>query len=326
MHSCIFILLGLVAAQSEAAGGRAVSANVLGAMPLGLDALPPVPADNPTTQAKIRLGRRLFSDPILSADGKVSCATCHQPDHGFASPGRVATGVFGRQGRRNVPSLFNRGYGRSFFWDGRATSLEEQVVGPLTSPLEMGSSMDAIVMRLQAQNHYRLGFHETFGGDVTKDNLVRALAAYERSLLMGNSRVDQFRAGGVDSLNDHERHGLWLYESRGGCWRCHSGPNFTDEAFHNTGIGWNEQPADRGRYEVTKQEADKGRFKTPGLRGLSRTAPYMHDGSLASLEDVVAFYNRGGNANPNLDPTLRPLDLSVQDRQDLVAFLKALSP
>ena len=130
----------------------------------------------------------------------------------------------------------------------------------------------------------------------------------------------------MDALNEHERHGLWLYESRGGCWRCHSGPNFTDEEFHNTGIAWNAQPPDWGRYEVTGKDADRGKVKTPGLRGLARTAPYLHDGSLASLEDVVAFYNRGGNANPNLDPAVKPLQLSEEDRQDLVAFLRALSP
>jgi cytochrome c peroxidase len=267
------MLLGLVAAQNETPAGRASPDTLLPALPRGLDSLPAAPPDNPMTQAKIRLGRRLFSDPILSADGKFACATCHQPDHGFANPARVATGITGRQGRRNVPSLQNRGYGRYFFWDGRATTLEEQAIGPMTSPLEMGSSMDAIVKRLQARDDYRMAFQEAFADRITKDNLARALAAYERTLLLGNSRVDRFRAGAVDVLTDHERHGLWLYESRGGCWRCHSGPNFTDEDFHNTGIGWNAQPADRGRYEVTKKDVDRGRFKTPGLRGLTRTAP-----------------------------------------------------
>jgi cytochrome c peroxidase len=326
MHACIYLLLGLVAAQSETTPTGAVPDNLLLAVPRGLNALPAAPADNPMTQAKIRLGQRLFSDPILSADGKIACATCHQPDHGFASPLRVATGISGRQGRRNVPSLFNRGYGRYFFWDGRATTLEEQAVGPLTSTLEMGGTVDAILKRLQARDDYRRSFQEAFSGAITKDTLVRALAAYERTLLLGDSRVDRFRAGAVDALNEHERHGLWLYESRGGCWRCHSGPNFTDEEFHNTGIGWNAKPADWGRYEATGKDADRGRFKTPGLRGLTRTAPYMHDGSLESLEDVVSFYNRGGNANPNLDPAVKPLELSEQERQDLVAFLRALSP
>jgi cytochrome c peroxidase len=326
MNMSVFMLLGLFAAQSEPPTVHPVPAKLLRAVPQGLSSLPDAPADNPITEAKIQLGQRLFSDPILSVDGKIACATCHQPDHGFASPARVATGVFGQQGRRNVPSLLNRGYGRYFFWDGRATTLEEQAAGPMSSPLEMGSTMEAIVKRLQARDDYRLAFRQVFSADITKDNLVRALAAYERSLLLANSRVDRFRAGAVDALNEHERHGLWLYESRGGCWRCHSGPNFTDEEFHNTGIGWNAQPADRGRYEVTGKDADRGRFKTPGLRGLAKTAPYMHDGSLASLEDVVAFYDRGGNTNPNLDRALKPLGLSEQDRQDLVAFLKALSP
>ncbi len=324
MHTCLFVVLSLVAAPGAAP--RALPEGLPVTLPLGLAALPAEPADNPMTEAKIKLGKRLFSDPILSADGKVACATCHQPDHAFASPARVATGVSGRTGRRNVPSLFNRGYGTYFFWDGRATTLEQQVIGPITSPLEMGSRMDTVMERLRTRDDYRQAFHEAFSSSITQDTLVRALATYERSLLLGNSRVDRFRAGAVDALNEHERHGLWLYESRGGCWRCHSGPTFSDEEFHNTGVGWNAQPPDWGRYEVTRKDRDRGRFKTPGLRGLARTAPYMHDGSLASLEDVVAFYNRGGNPNPNLDPILKPLELSDQDLLDLVAFLRALSP
>jgi cytochrome c peroxidase len=160
---------------------------------------------------------------------------------------------------------------------------------------------------------------------VTAANLARALASFERVLLTGDTRVDRFRAGRVQALTDRERHGLWLFESRGRCWRCHSGPNFTDEAYHNTGVGWGKAPADPGRHAVTGQEADRGRFKTPTLRGLRSTAPYMHDGSMATLDEVVAFYNRGGGPNQHLDPAIVPLGLSKEDVQDLVAFLEALS-
>src|SRR5262249_33884873 len=150
-------------------------------------------------------------------------------------------------------------------------------------------------------------------------------ASFERVLLTGNTRVDRFRTGSLDFLNERERHGLWLYESRGRCWRCHPGPNFTDEAFHNTGISWGGQPSDLGRYEVTRKDADRGRFKTPTLRGLKHTAPFMHDGSLRTLDEVVEFYNRGGAKNPYLDPLIEPLGLSKEDMKDLVAFLEALS-
>ena len=179
--------------------------------------------------------------------------------------------------------------------------------------------------RLQENKQYVAQFQAAFSDGVTSANLARALASFERVLLTGSTRIDRFRAGEVQALNENERHGLWLYESRGRCWRCHSGPNFTDEDFHNTGVSWGKTPADTGRHEVTGHEADRGRFKTPSLRGLTATAPYMHDGSMATLTDVVEFYSRGGVNNPNLDPALAPLGLSKADARDLVAFLKALS-
>jgi cytochrome c peroxidase len=297
----------------------------LDTIPLGLASQRPVPPDNSLTQTKVRLGRKLFFDPILSGDGRIACASCHQPAHGLAGPARLAVGIGGRIGKRNVPSLVNRAYGKSFFWDGRAASLEEQALHPIASPLEMGSSVARAVERLRQQAEYPALFRAAFGKEPNGPDLARALASFERVLLAGNSRVDRFRAGEVQAFDESERHGLWLYESRGRCWRCHSGPNFTDEAFHNTGISWGREPADLGRYEVTHNETDRGRFKTPSLRGLTATAPYMHDGSLATLEEVVQFYNRGGNKNPHLDPSMEPLDLSPADIRDLVAFLRALS-
>jgi cytochrome c peroxidase len=294
-------------------------------VPLGLDGNRPVPDDNPLTEAKVRLGRKLFFDPILSADGTVSCASCHQPEHGFAGSARVAVGIGSKQTSRNAPSLLNRAYGRTFFWDGRETALEAQALRPIESLDEMGAKLPEVVKKLQANPDYARQFAASFPDGVTAQNVGKALASFERVLLAGNSSVDRFRAGDVESLNSSERHGLWLYESRGRCWQCHSGRNFTDEEFHNTGVNWGKPAADLGRFSITKQESDRGRFKTPTLRGLTATAPYMHDGSMATLEEVVEFYNRGGGKNPHQDPVIAPLNLSKSELADLVAFLRSLS-
>ena len=203
--------------------------------------------------------------------------------------------------------------------------MESQALKPIESPTEMGSSIDQAVERLRAHKEYTALFQSAFGEKINADNLAKSLASFERVLLSGNSRIDRFRAGEVRALSEHERHGLWLYESRGGCWRCHSGPNFSDESFHNTGVSWNRTPIDLGRFAVTNKDSDRGRFKTPSLRNVALTAPYMHDGSLATLEDVLDFYNRGGNKNPYLEETVKPLGLTQEDKKDLVAFLKALT-
>jgi cytochrome c peroxidase len=293
-------------------------------IPLGLPARPQA-KDNPLVPERVALGRKLFFDPILSADGTVACASCHRPDHGFASVEARPRGIRGQQTTRRAPSLFNRAYGKSFFWDGRSASLEEQALEPIAHPAELGSSAADAVTRLRADKEYTALFTAAFPDGVTAANLGTALASFERVLLRGDSRVDRFRQNGKHSgLTPSERHGLWLYESKGQCWRCHGGANFTDEDFHNTGVSWGKEPLDLGRGGVTKKEADRGKFKTPTLRGVALTAPYMHDGSLKTLEDVVNFYNRGGGANPNLDPRLRPLGLSHDEARDLVAFLKAL--
>jgi cytochrome c peroxidase len=300
------------------------AALALDAVPLGLGERR-VPADNPLTDARVRLGRRLFFDPVLSADGTLACASCHQPEHGFASPEGRPHGVRGQRLARRAPSLFNRAYGATFFWDGRSASLEEQALQPIANPTELGSSAEEAVRRLREHKEYRAQFEAAFPDGVTAANLARALAGFERVLLRGDSTVDRFRRRGEHAaLTTEQRHGLWLYESKGGCWRCHSGPNFTDEQYHNTGVSWDKHIPDLGRYAVTKQDADRGKFKTPTLRGVALTAPYMHDGSIATLEAVVAFYSKGGGANPHRDPALAPLNLSKDEVRDLVAFLKAL--
>jgi cytochrome c peroxidase len=291
-------------------------------IPLGLGPRPAA-ADHALTPARVALGRRLFFDPVLSADRSVACATCHRPDHGFASPDGRPRGVGGREVPRRAPTLFNRAYGTSFFWDGRAASLEEQALEPIANPNEMASSVAEAVSRLKADAGYKERFASAFGDGVTAANLGKALASFERVLLRGDSPIDRFRQKGDRTApTTAELQGLWLYESKGQCWRCHSGPNFSDEGYHNTGVSWGKD--DLGRFAVTKQDADRGRYKTPTLRGVKLTAPYMHDGSLKSLEEVVEFYNRGAGPNPHLDPAVRPLELSKDEVADLVAFLKAL--
>jgi cytochrome c peroxidase len=294
----------------------------LDSVPLGLGKRP-VPETNPLTAERVALGRKLFFDPILSADNTVACATCHRPELGFAGPGAKAVGINGRTGARRAPTLLNRAFGTSFFWDGRAGTLEEQALEPIENPDEMGAKLADVVARLTADAAYKRQFAAAFADGVTAANLGRALAAFERVLLRGDSPADRFRINGDrGGMTEAERHGFWLYESKGLCWKCHGGGNFSDDRFHNTGVGWGG--ADPGRFAVTKTDADRGRFKTPTLRGVGLRAPYMHDGSLVTLEAVVEFYDKGGGTNANLDPVVKPLDLSADERKALVAFLKSL--
>lgn len=290
-------------------------------IPIGLAPRPA--SQNALKPEHVALGRQLFFDPILSADNTVACASCHRPEHGFASPEGRPRGIGGREVSRRAPTLLNRAYGKAFFWDGRAAALEEQALEPIANPNEMGSSVADALKRLQANESYRTQFAAAFDDGLTPANLGKSLASFERVLLRGDSPVDRFRFRGVhDGMTPSERHGFWLYESSGQCWRCHSGLNFSDEGFHNTGVGWGQ--SDLGRFAVTLKESDRGRFKTPTLRGVKLTAPYMHNGSMKTLEEVVEFYNNGGRANPHLDPAIRPLGLSKDDLRDLVAFLKSL--
>jgi len=296
------------------------------AAPLGLDLYRPTPADNPLTPAKIALGRRLFQDRRLSRDGMLSCAVCHDPSRAFTNGRVVALGVDGSAGRRNVPTLINRVYGASFFWDGRAESIEQQVVQPLLSPREMATTPDAVVATVRRDGKYRRQFLAAFGREPQLNDIARALASYVRTIRSGNSRYDRFRSGAASALTEREQRGMRVFFGTGSCGSCHAGPNITDERFHNTGVAFrNGRLLDPGRVVVTQKAVDRGAFKTPTLREVARTAPYMHDGSLATLEDVVDYYDRGGSANPGLDVILHPLGLSVEDKRALVAFLRALS-
>ena len=343
------LTLGLAALAS--AGFTILAAPSSGpTAPLGLDLYRPTPADNPLTPAKIALGRRLFEDRRLSRDGSLSCAVCHDPSRAFTDGRVVAVGVGGLTGRRNVPTVVNRAYGASFFWDGRAASLEQQVVQPLLDPREMATTPDAVIAHVRRDGGYRRQFLAAFGAEVrlkpevrlrpdatsdattpdetviTLEHVARALASYVRTIRSGNSRYDRFQHGARSALSEQEQRGMRVFLAKGNCWSCHAGPNLTDERFHNTGVAFrNGQLLDTGRFVVPQKPADRGAFKTPTLREVARTAPYMHDGSLPTLEAVVDYYDRGGNANPGLDTILRPLRLTVEDKRALVAFLRALS-
>jgi cytochrome c peroxidase len=280
------------------------------AIPLGLDLYLPAPESNPLTAENIELGRRLFFDRRLSRDESLSCATCHHPNRAFSSPLPVSVGVGGRRGMRNVPALINRGYGRAFFWDGRTTALEEQVLKPIQDPNEMDLALEEASARV----------------NLDVPTISRALASYVRSILSGDAPFDRFVNGDRSALSAEQQRGLQLFRGKGSCTACHIGPNFTDEQFHNTGVAWRDgRFTDDGRFVVSKKPRDRGAFKTPTLREIARTAPYMHDGSLATLEDVIAFYSEGGRPNPFLDPDIRPVRFSPEEKRALVAFLQSLN-
>lgn len=291
---------------------------------LGLpDAIPGV-EETPLALTRLKLGRRLFFDPILSSDKSVSCASCHQPDHAFATNDVKPPGVGGRTCARNAPTLFNRGLGTLQFFDGRAASLEAQALMPIENADEMGMTVDEAVRRLAQVPEYRELFAAAGAAEPNRELLAASLAEFVRRLVAGDSPIDRFRAA-KGTLTAEQRQGLWLFESRGRCWRCHAGPNFSDESFHDTGVGAKDGRPEPGRAAITKDDADLGRFKTPTLRMVARTAPYMHDGSLATLKDVLEFYKRGGNPNDHLDPLLQPVEFSDADVTALIAFLEALS-
>ena len=297
-----------------------------GPVPLGLDLYRPIPEDNPITPEKVALGKRLFSEVLLSRDRSLPCASCHDPKRAFTDGKPTAVGVFGRQGERNVPTLVNRVWGRSFFWDGRIPTLEEQVLQPIQSAKEMDMTVEEAVSRLQRKRGYRKQFRKAFGREITGEDLARALASYVRTILSGDSPFDRYLYGDREALPEEAQQGLRLFRGKANCSACHVGPNLTDEQFHNTSVAWRDgRLLDEGRFAVTGKEKDRGAFKTPTLREIAGTAPYMHDGSMATLEDVIDFYSDGGRRNPNLDEALRPLRLSNQEKASLIAFLRSLS-
>ena len=310
----------------------------------GLDA-------NPLTRAKIELGRQLYFDPRLSADATVSCASCHNPAEGYSAHTKTGIGIRGQAGGRNSPVSFNRILSGPQFWDGRVDSLEAQAVGPIQNPIEMGFTHEGVVKRLGEIPVYKKQFDKVFG-ELTIDRVGQAIAAFERVLVTAPSPYDfneQIRSfAGLDEediaedadlakkyaaakeavaqhpMSESAKRGRDIFfTEKGNCTACHVGANLADEKYHNIGIGMDKENPDLGRFVVTKNEKDTGAFKTPTVRNVALTAPYMHDGSVATLEEVVEWYDKGGHPNPHLSDKMRPLNLTAQDKADLVEFMKA---
>ncbi|HEU4400688.1 MAG TPA: cytochrome c peroxidase [Candidatus Polarisedimenticolia bacterium] len=298
-------------------------------LPLGLQAgAAYIPENNPLTVAKIELGRKLYFDPRLSKDGKTSCATCHDPDKGFSDARQFSAGINGQLGGRNAPTVMNRLFSKEQFWDGRAADLEEQALGPVQNPIEMGNTLQGMVSNLGGVQAYGADFQAAFGTpQITADRVGQAIASYERTVLAGNSPYDRYQAGDKSALGESAVRGMAIFDDakRGNCVTCHAGFNFTDESYHNLGVGMDKPAPDWGRFSITKVETDRGAFKTPTLRNITQSSPYMHDGAETTLEEVVAFYDKGGKPNKWLSKEIHPLNLTDQDKADLVAFLQSLS-
>lgn len=323
-----------------------------------------IPEDNPMTEAKAALGKALYFDTRLSADNTVSCATCHDPRRAFTDGKPVSEGVGGKKGARNAPTILNAMFNEEQFWDGRAKTLEDQAKQPLVNPVEMAMpSHEAVVAKLKQIPEYVKRFREVFGGTdpITIDHIVQAIAAFERTQLSGDAPFDRFIAGDEKAISAAAKRGWELFKGKARCITCHefnpSSPFFTDFKYHNIGVGMKatknfetlarrvQQLAERGeltaaeldklslaegfselgRFLVTRQPKDVGAFKTPPLRDVALTGPYMHDGSMKTLREVIEFYNKGGEPNPNLDGGIIALHLTEQEMNDLEAFLRTLT-
>jgi cytochrome c peroxidase len=346
------LLIGISATSLWAAGP-----------PLGLPPVP-IPAGNPQSLAKVALGKSLFEDKRFSADGTVSCSTCHDPQKVFTDGLPTSEGIRKLKGTRNAPTVVNAAYYDSQFWDGRRLSLEEQCKDPLVNPVEHGFPSHApIIETIRGDKFYSEEFQRVFGINpqgITIDQVAKAIASFERTVVSGDSPLDHYLYGGdKKALSESAIRGLEIYRTKGRCQDCHNiGQTeaiFTDNKFHNLGVGFkrlgtraikianafrkakqegrdvdkavlgDQEISELGRFAVTLRPADLGAFKTPTLRNVAVTAPYMHDGSLQTLEEVVDLYNKGGESNPFLDSGIRPLNLTDQEKADLLAFLKSLT-
>jgi cytochrome c peroxidase len=317
-------------------------------------------ADNPLTRAKIELGRQLYFDGRLSSDHSISCASCHDPQHAFSDDTQVSFGVAGQAGGRNSPVAFNRIFSDAQFWDGRASTLEDQAVGPIANPVEMSNTHDACVECLAAIEGYRVQFERLFADGLSIDNVAKAIASFERVLVTGTApwdhheRLASFERIYEDDLVDLKElqeedpelydeyqellaasrqhpvsesaiRGGALFFGKANCSVCHNGVNYTDELYHNIGVGMDADQPDMGRFVETEDDSDRGAYKTPTLRNVEQTAPYMHDGSQATLAEVVDWYEQGGHANEWQSAHIEPLELTAQDKADLVKFMKSLT-
>lgn len=324
-------------------------------LPKGLDAGAAnmfIPSDNPLTRAKIELGRQLFFDERISSDNTVSCASCHDPSQAYTAETRFGIGVGGQEGGRNSPVAYNRILSQAQFWDGRAATLEEQAVGPIANPIEMGSTHQNCLTSIAKIPGYRKQFARIFDDGLTIENVGRAIASFERALVTGPMPYDaydalvkfeQVFADDLEFLDEEPelkarytalkketekypmsksaQRGMVLFAKKANCAACHAGANFTDEQYHNLGVGMDAEQPDLGRFDVTKQDKDRGAFKTTTLRNVVFSAPYMHDGSQQTLEEVVEWYDKGGHKNQWLSDKMKPLNLTDQEKADLVAFM-----
>jgi cytochrome c peroxidase len=329
LSACLLVAGSIVASAS--AGQKTppltqINVQVLGPQRLG--PLPPViaPPGNPQSSAKIHLGKELYFDTRLSADGTVSCATCHNPALGWSDAGPTSAGIRGQLGGRRSPPVSNAAYAPLQFWDGRSPSLEDQAKGPIQNPIEMGNTHQAMIETVDRIAGYVDEFREVFGeGPITVDQVADAIAAFERTVVTTDSKFDRYARGDHQALTPLERKGLEIFNGKGHCTSCHWGPYFSDGRFHNLGVPAKDpKNPDKGRYDVTKDPRDMGAFKTPTVRDAARRAPYLHDGSEKTLESLIDFYDRGGGKDANLDPLMVPLGLTKLEKNALVAFIKAL--
>ena len=308
---------------------------------------PPSPVENPTTPEKVALGKMLFFDRRLSGDGTMTCATCHDPGSGFADALPISLSYPTTRNWRNSPGLVNVAWRKTLFWDGRSSSLEDQALFPMMSPFEMNRNLDYLEEVLKTVPAYVEAFRSVFGGEITRQRVAMAIAAFERTLLSRDTPLDRYLRGEPGALSARQRAGLELFLGKAGCATCHNGPNLTDERFHNLGVpedpkakedprvfatarfvgkvsGFAEYRTlteDPGRFLVTRSMEDWKAFSTPPLREVASTAPYMHNGALATLDDVIDFYDRGGGSDPKKSPLLKPLGLSREEKESLREFL-----
>jgi cytochrome c peroxidase len=324
--------------------------HVEGAAEIGPLPPPPIPEDNPMTPEKVELGKRLFFEPHLSGDGSLACASCHLPDQGWTSNMPLSPAYPTNMERRNSQTLINVAYNKALLWDGRAGTLEKQALEGIQNPLHMNQNLDLLVEKLKATPTYEEQFQKAFHTTVTPEALGKALAAFERTLVTFNAPFDCYMAGDWQAMSEDALRGLQLFKGKARCILCHNGPNFTDSQFHHLRVpdapllsapvvqaairfdakrmnvpDYQSVKDDLGRYLVTKEEKDRGAFKTPTLRNVTQREPYMHNGVFYSLEVVVDFYNNGGGAGAGKSPLIQALGLTAQEKRDLLAFLQALT-
>lgn len=314
--------LGAQAAESDyvfKAGHPSLKGFLLGPVPY--------PSDNQANAARVSLGQTLFFDPRLSGDGNMSCATCHNPALGWSDGLPTARGVKSSVLGRASPSIYNTAFNGIQMWDGRKASLEDQAMGPMQANVEMNMDIGKLFTWLRGNEGYQRLFAKAYPGEaINEATLSKAIASFERTAISRDSAFDRWVKGDRKALTEQQVSGFKLFVGKGNCVACHSGPNFTDNSFHNIGLAsWGVAEPDMGRYAQKPVNAMKGAFKTPTVREAARTAPYFHDGSAATLMDVVEHYDRGGVAKGNLSASIKPLGLSAEEKRALVAFMEGLS-